>query len=154
MRALIQRVARAKVTVEGAVTGEITGGLLVLLGVASHDTADIAQRLAEKTVNLRIFEDVTGHMNRSLVEIGGRLLCVSQFTLYGDTRRGRRPSFAAAAPPDLARERYDQFCAAVQGLGIECQRGVFGAHMAVELVNDGPVTLMLDSDDFERPRRA
>jgi D-tyrosyl-tRNA(Tyr) deacylase len=154
VRALIQRVTSACVSVDGMITGEIGRGLLVLLGVAPDDTPQTAERLAAKAVGLRIFEDEAGHMDRSLVETGGALLCVSQFTLYGDVRRGRRPSFSGAADPHLANERYEQFCEAVQTLGVGCERGVFGAHMVVELVNDGPVTLMLDSADLERPRRA
>lgn len=153
MRALIQRAARAHVTVDGTVTGEIERGLVILLGVAPGDTDETAQRIAEKAIGLRIFEDDEGRMNRSLAEIGGAVLAISQFTLYGDMRRGRRPSFTGAAPPEVAAPLYDAFCAAIEALGVRCERGVFGAHMSVELVNDGPVTLMLDSDELERPRR-
>jgi D-tyrosyl-tRNA(Tyr) deacylase len=154
MRVLVQRVSRARVLVEGAVAGEIGAGLLAFVGFAPADTDALVQQLAAKLVGLRIFEDNAGRMNRSLEEAGGAVLCVSQFTLYGDMRRGRRPSFAGAAEPRLADELYGEFCGAIEALGIHCERGVFGAHMMVELVNDGPVTLMLDSADLERPRRA
>jgi D-tyrosyl-tRNA(Tyr) deacylase len=154
MRALIQRVSRASVAVDGVTTGAIDAGLLVLLGIAPDDTELTADQLAEKAVNLRIFEDGDGHMNRSLLDTAGALLCISQFTLYGDARRGRRPSFAGAAEPGIARTRYESFCAAIETAGVRCERGVFGAHMLVESVNDGPVTLMLDSVELGRPRRA
>ena len=132
---------------------EIGAGLLVLLGITQGDNLETAQRLAAKSLDLRIFEDAGGKMNLSLPQSGGAVLCVSQFTLYGDVRRGNRPSFTDAAPPEDAEPLYDSFCAAIEATGIECARGVFGAHMEVELVNDGPVTLLLDSADFERPRR-
>ena len=145
MRAVVQRVTYAKVEVEGIVTGEIAGGLLVLLGVTRGDTPADADFLASKIVQLRIFSDEAGKMNRSLLETGGALLAVSQFTLYGDTRKGRRPSFDAAAPPELARELYERFLGAVRGSGVRCQTGVFQADMAVTLTNDGPVTLIVES---------
>ncbi len=154
MRVLLQRVARASVSIEGRVTGEIGRGLLLLLGVAPEDTLELAQRMAGKCVGLRIFEDDAGRMNLSVADVGGAVLCVSQFTLYGDTRRGKRPSFMGAAEPVAAETLYGRFCGDVAALGVRCERGVFGAHMMVDLVNDGPVTLMLDSVDFERPRRA
>lgn len=154
MRVLVQRVSSARVTVGGAPVGQIERGLLVLVGIAPTDTRETVRRLAEKTVGLRIFEDDGGRMNLSLQETGGAVLCVSQFTLYGDVRRGRRPSFTAAASPELAEGLYEEFCTGVEALGVRCERGVFGAHMAVELVNDGPVTLMLDSAEMEQPRRA
>ena len=153
MRAVVQRVTRASVGVDGAVVGAIDGGLLVLLGVTHGDSPGTAVELATKVVDLRVFDDAEGRMNRSLGESGGAVLCISQFTLYGDVRRGRRPSWDAAAPPDEARPLYEAFCAAIEGQGIRCERGMFGAEMLVELVNDGPVTLILDSADFERPRR-
>lgn len=145
MRAVVQRVSRAKVTVAGQVAGEIGAGLLVLLGVGEGDTSDDAESLAEKIVGLRIFPDDGGKMNRSLGEIGGGLLAVSQFTLYGDCRKGRRPSFIAAARPEIALELYRTFVAEVRGRGIPVVTGRFQEHMDVELVNDGPVTLLLDS---------
>lgn len=145
MRAVVQRVLRAKVTVGEELAGEIGRGLLVLLGVAAEDGPDDADYLAEKTVGLRIFEDDDGKMNRSLAEIGGGILVVSQFTLLGDCRKGRRPSFIAAARPESANALYHHFIAAVGRLGISTATGRFQQHMAVELVNDGPVTILLDS---------
>ncbi len=146
MRAVIQRVSKARVLVDGRVTGEIGAGLLVLLGVGVGDTSDAAKYLAEKTATLRIFADDAGKMNRSLVDIGGAALVVSQFTLYGDARGQRRPSFLKAAPPDEANRLYGEYCAALRSLGVRVETGVFQAMMAVELTNDGPVTVLLDSD--------
>jgi D-tyrosyl-tRNA(Tyr) deacylase len=145
MRAVIQRVSHAKVEVDGAVTGEIGPGLLVLLGAAREDTAADADFLAEKVVNLRIFSDDAGKMNRSLADAGGALLVVSQFTLYGDSRKGRRPSFDQAAPPPEARALYEHFVASARRLCPRVETGVFQAHMAVSLTNDGPVTLVVES---------
>ena len=145
MRAVIQRVTRARVVVDGNVTGEINSGLMVLLAVGREDTAADAASLAERIVNLRIFNDDAGKMNRSLLDIRGALLAVSQFTLYGDTRGGRRPSFIQAAPPELGKALYEEFMRAVAKLGIPLQTGVFQTHMSVELVNDGPVTILMDS---------
>lgn len=145
MRAVVQRVSMAKVTVEGEVIGEIGPGLLVLLGVCEDDTHDDASYLAEKIVSLRIFPDDDGKMNRSLADTGGRMLVVSQFTLFGDCRKGRRPSFIKAARPELADSLYRIFVVEVQGHGIQTATGRFQAHMDVELINDGPVTLLLDS---------
>lgn len=145
MRAVIQRVSRAKVTVEGETSGEIGTGLLVLLGVGGEDDESDAAYLADKTAGLRIFEDDAGKMNRSLVEIGGAALVVSQFTLYGDVRRGRRPSFDAAAPPALADQLYQQYTEQLRARGVPVETGVFQAMMKVELVNEGPVTILLDS---------
>jgi D-tyrosyl-tRNA(Tyr) deacylase len=145
MRAVVQRVTRAKVTVEGEITGQIGAGLLVLLGVSEDDTQDDASYLAEKIVELRIFPDDEGKMNRSLKEIGGKMLVVSQFTLFGDCRKGRRPSFIKAARPELADSMYRIFVVEVQGRGIQTETGRFQTHMDVELVNDGPVTLLVDS---------
>jgi D-tyrosyl-tRNA(Tyr) deacylase len=147
MRACIQRVSEASVTVAGEVTGRIGRGLVVLLGVGTQDGAVEVEWLAEKLVNLRIFEDDEGKMNRSLVDVGGAMLVVSQFTLFGDARKGRRPSFTEAAPPELANRLYEEFVAQVRGLGVEVQTGVFRAHMDVALVNDGPVTLWIDTAD-------
>jgi D-tyrosyl-tRNA(Tyr) deacylase len=146
MRAVIQRVSRAKVTVGGEVTGEIGAGLMILLGVGREDTVAIAVCLAEKAANLRIFEDQKEKMNLSLLDVKGNALVVSQFTLYGDARGGRRPSFIAAAPPELAKMLYDEFCAALRKLGVPVATGIFQAMMSVELVNEGPVTVLLDSE--------
>jgi D-aminoacyl-tRNA deacylase len=145
MRACVQRVSQASVTVDGEVVGQIGRGLLVLLGVTGDDEARDVQYLAEKTVGLRIFEDAEQKMNRSLVDVGGALLVVSQFTLLGDCRHGRRPSFTAAAPPEKAEQLYETFVAEVQRLGVIVATGRFRAHMDVALINDGPVTLLLDS---------
>jgi D-tyrosyl-tRNA(Tyr) deacylase len=145
MRAVIQRVSRAKVTVNGDLTGEIGRGLLVLLGVGSGDTRADADYLAEKTIGLRILEDADGKMNLSVADTGGALLVVSQFTLYGDVRRGKRPSFDAAAPPQQARELYEYFVEKIRAAGLRCETGRFQEMMQVELVNQGPVTILLDS---------
>ncbi|MBS1852208.1 MAG: D-tyrosyl-tRNA(Tyr) deacylase [Acidobacteria bacterium] len=145
MRAVIQRVRRAQVTVDGEITGAIGAGLLVLLGVGGEDAESDADYLAEKISGLRIFEDANGKMNLSLLDVGGALLVVSQFTLYGDVRKGKRPSFDAAAPPQKARELYEYFVQKVRGAGTACETGRFQAEMQVELVNDGPVTILLDS---------
>ncbi|MEK6260584.1 MAG: D-aminoacyl-tRNA deacylase [Planctomycetota bacterium] len=145
MRAVVQRVSRAKVTVAGEVTGEIGLGLMVLLGVADDDAQEDAGYLAEKLVGLRIFPDDEGKMNRSLAEAGGAMLVVSQFTLFGDCRKGRRPSFIKAARPEQAVDLYKAFVAEVRGRGITVTTGRFQEHMDVELVNDGPVTLLVDS---------
>ena len=133
-------------TVDERVTGEIGAGLLVLLGVGKEDTAPVAVSMAEKVANLRIFEDAQGKMNRSLLDVKGGALVVSQFTLYGDARGQRRPSFIAAAPPDKAVALYEEFNAALRGLGVSVATGIFQAMMSVELVNEGPVTILLDSD--------
>src|SRR5271157_2342255 len=145
MRAVVQRVSRARVTVNGETKGEISLGLLVLLGVGARDTGDAADYLAEKIIGLRIFEDAGGKMNLSVSEVGGALLVVSQFTLYGDARRGKRPSFDAAALPDEARELYEYFVEKVRAAGLRCETGRFQETMQVELVNEGPVTILLDS---------
>jgi D-tyrosyl-tRNA(Tyr) deacylase len=145
MRACIQRVSEAQVTVDGEVTGRIGRGLVVLLGVGANDGEAEVEWLAEKIVGLRIFEDDAGKMNRSLVEVGGAMLVVSQFTLYGDCRKGRRPSFIDAAPPELAERLYEAFAARLRGQGVEVGTGRFRAHMLVSLVNDGPVTLWIDT---------
>ena len=145
MRAVVQRVKRAKVTVNGTVTGEIGVGLLVLLGVAQTDIEADADYLAEKIAGLRVFEDSEGKMNLAVAEIGGAVLAVSQFTLYGDVRKGKRPSFDAAARPEQAKKLYDYFCAKIRGTGFRCEEGVFQAMMDVELLNVGPVTILLDS---------
>jgi D-aminoacyl-tRNA deacylase len=146
MRAVVQRVSRAKVTVDGRVTGEIDAGLMILLGVGRDDTSATADSMAEKIANLRIFEDQQEKMNQSLLDVKGGALVVSQFTLYGDARGQRRPSFLAAAPPDKAVELYEQFNAALRKLGVTVATGVFQAMMSVELVNEGPVTILLDSE--------
>jgi D-tyrosyl-tRNA(Tyr) deacylase len=148
MRACIQRVSEASVTVAGEVTGKIGRGLLVLLGVGPQDGAVEVEWLAEKLVHLRIFEDEAGKMNLSLVETGGAMLVVSQFTLFGDARKGRRPSFTDAAPPELAERLYGEFVARIRRLGIDVETGVFRAHMDVALVNDGPVTLWIDTAEL------
>jgi D-aminoacyl-tRNA deacylase len=146
MRAVVQRVSRARVVVDGSVTGEIADGLLVLLGVGRDDTPAVATGMAEKISNLRIFEDDQRKMNRSVLDVKGSALVVSQFTLYGDARGQRRPSFVAAAPPEQAKKLYEEFSAALRTLGIDVATGIFGAMMSVELVNEGPVTILLDSD--------
>jgi D-aminoacyl-tRNA deacylase len=145
MRAVVQRVSRARVTVNDWTSGEIGLGLLVLLGVAHQDTEADATYLAEKIAGLRIFEDDDGKMNRSVQHVGGSILAVSQFTLYGDVRRGKRPSFDAAAPPDHARRLYEFFVQQIQAAGLRCETGRFQEMMQVELVNEGPVTILLDS---------
>ncbi len=145
MRAVVQRVSHAKVTVNQEVTGEIGRGLLVLVGVGQGDTRADADYLADKTIGLRIFEDASGKMNLSVVDIGGAVLAVSQFTLYGDVRRGKRPSFDAAAPPQQARELYEYFVEKIRAAGLICQTGRFQEMMQVELANQGPVTILLDS---------
>jgi D-tyrosyl-tRNA(Tyr) deacylase len=146
MRAVVQRVSRASVTVEGRATGAIASGLMILLGVGREDTSTVAASLAEKIANLRIFEDDQGKMNHSLLDVKGGALIVSQFTLYGDARGQRRPSFIAAAPPEKAKALYEEFTHAMQSLGINTATGVFQTMMSVELVNEGPVTILLDSD--------
>lgn len=145
MRAVVQRVSRARVTVNEWTSGEIGLGLLVLLGVGQQDTELDATYLAEKIAGLRIFEDVDGKMNRSVQDVGGSVLAVSQFTLYGDVRRGKRPSFDAAAPPEHARRLYDFFVEQIRSAGLRCETGRFQETMQVELVNEGPVTILLDS---------
>jgi D-tyrosyl-tRNA(Tyr) deacylase len=145
MRAVVQRVSRAQVSVSSAVVGKIERGLLVLLGVAGPDTESDADYLAEKIAGLRIFEDDAGKMNRAVGEVGGAVLVVSQFTLYGDVRRGKRPSFDAAAPPEQARRLYEYFVERIRAAGLHCKNGRFQETMQVELVNDGPVTILLDS---------
>ena len=146
MRAVIQRVREASVTVDGAVTGEISVGLLVLLGIAPDDGHKECAWLASKLVNLRIFVDDAGKMNRSLLDVQGGALVVSQFTVYGDVRKGRRPHFLGAAPPEIANPLYEQFCLTLKELGVQrVEQGVFGAHMDVRLLNDGPVTLIVDT---------
>lgn len=146
MRAVVQRVSRAKVTVDGEITGEIGNGVLVLLGVSVNDKEADADYLVDKVVNLRIFEDTDGKMNHSLVDIGGGMLVVSQFTLYGDTRRGRRPSYIDAARPEEANRLYEYFVLEAGKQIDQVETGVFQAMMDVELVNDGPVTIILDSE--------
>ena len=146
MRAVVQRVSRAQVKVNSQVTGQIGRGLLVLLGVGAADDEKAARYLAEKIAHLRVFEDDEGKMNCSLLEAGGAVLAVSQFTLYGDCRKGRRPSFARAARPEDARALYEKFVQFLQELGVPVEQGVFQAMMDVELVNDGPVTLLLDTE--------
>lgn len=145
MRAVVQRVSRAWVKVAGEITGEIGNGLLVLLGVARGDTRADVDYLAEKIAGLRIFGDDAGKMNLSVRDIGGAVLAVSQFTLYGDVRRGKRPSFDEAASSDLAWELYDDFVGVIRSLGLRCETGRFQQNMQVELINSGPVTILLDS---------
>lgn len=145
MRAVVQRVTHARVTVDNKVVGEIDHGLLVLLGVAKEDAETDADYLADKITSLRVFEDASGKMNLSLGEGEGSMLVVSQFTLYGDVRRGKRPSFDQAAPPEKARQLYEYFVEKVRAAGLRCETGTFQAMMQVELVNDGPVTILLDS---------
>jgi D-aminoacyl-tRNA deacylase len=144
MRAVVQRVTSARVVVSGSTAGAIGAGLCVLLGVAREDTADDADRLAAKIARLRIFENEDGRFDRSLLDVDGAALVVSQFTLIAETAKGNRPSFSGAAPPEQAEPLYEAFCAALGDLGIRVETGVFGARMAVELSNDGPVTIVLD----------
>lgn len=146
MRAVVQLVSRARVTVGGSVTGEIANGLMILLGVSRDDTSVVAVRMAERIANLRVFADDQRKMNRSLLDVNGNALVVSQFTLYGDARGQRRPSFVAAASPEQAKKLYEDFSEALRKLGITVASGIFGAMMSVELVNEGPVTILLDSD--------
>jgi D-aminoacyl-tRNA deacylase len=146
MRAVVQRVSRARVVVADKVTGEIAAGLVVLLAVGGNDSAEIVAPFAEKIVNLRIFNDDAGKMNRSLLDSGGAMLAISQFTLYGDARGGRRPSFIQAAPAEKGKALYEDFVRAVERLGVRVATGVFQAHMSLELVNDGPVTILVDSE--------
>jgi len=145
MRIVVQRVSRARVQVEGRIVGEIGAGLVLLVGIGREDAPDTAATMAEKIANLRIFSDAQGKMNRSLLDTGGAALVVSQFTLYGDARNQRRPSFLEAAPPESGSAVYEEFVKRVRALGILVEMGVFRAHMEVELVNDGPVTILLDS---------
>ena len=145
MRAVIQRVGHAKVTVDGTVTGEIGRGLLIFLGVGRGDTNNDLDYIVKKTIGLRIFPDAGGKMNLSVTDIGGQALVVSQFTLYGDCRKGNRPSFSGSMPPGEANEMYERFIGLLNDSGIRAEHGVFGADMSVELENDGPVTIILDS---------
>ena len=145
MRAVVQKVSSSKVTVDDEVVGQIKQGLLVLLGVTHEDTSKDVDYMVDKVINLRIFEDEEGKMNLSLKDIGGEVLAVSQFTLYGDARRGRRPSFSDAARPEVANPLYEEFVKKVRDLGINVGTGKFGAHMMVDLTNDGPVTILLES---------
>jgi D-tyrosyl-tRNA(Tyr) deacylase len=145
MRAVVQRVSRAQVTVNGEITAQIGLGLLILLGVGRDDTEADATYLADKVCGLRVFEDAQGKMSRSVQDVGGSVLTVSQFTLYGDMRRGKRPSFDAAAPPEKARQLYELFVEQIRAAGLRCETGRFQEMMQVELVNEGPVTILLDS---------
>lgn len=154
MRAVLQRVKEAKVTVEGEVVGEIQGGLLVLLGVGKGDGEAEATLLARKMSGLRIFRDAEGKMNLSILDSGGAMLVVSQFTLFGDCRKGRRPSFNKAARPEQAIPLYEFFCEALREMGLHVETGRFGAMMDVQLINDGPVTIWLDSDELSAPRQS
>ena len=154
MRLVLQRVSSASVSVSGQTVGSIGHGLLVLIGVREGDDEAEAHRIATKTAELRVFPDEAGRFNRSLLECGYEALVVSQFTLYGDLRKGRRPSFNDAAHPEAAEPLIEAYAQALEGHGVTVSRGSFGAHMEVELVNDGPVTLILDSADSDRPRRS
>ncbi|HXP40333.1 MAG TPA: D-aminoacyl-tRNA deacylase [Candidatus Acidoferrales bacterium] len=145
MRAVVQRVSRAQVVIDGEIAGQIGLGLLILLGIGHDDTEVDANYLAEKIAGLRVFEDDSGKMNRSVQDVGGSVLAVSQFTLYGDVRRGKRPSFDRASPPEKARQLYESFVARIRSTGLRCETGRFQERMKVELVNEGPVTILLDS---------
>ncbi|MDM7321485.1 MAG: D-tyrosyl-tRNA(Tyr) deacylase [Fervidobacterium sp.] len=145
MRAVVQRVTKASVSVDNEVVGKISNGIVILLGVGKDDTEEDAKYLAEKIVNLRIFDDEDGKMNLSLLDVKGQALIISQFTLYGDCRRGRRPSYSDSAPPDLAKALYEKFIELVKNYDVHVETGIFAAHMLVEIHNDGPVTLLLDS---------
>ncbi len=153
MRALVQRVSQASVSVEGETVGAIGAGLLVLIGFSAEDTDEDTSFIVGKAVNLRIFADDEGRFNRSALDVGAELLLVSQFTLYADTRRGRRPSFSSAAPPEQAEAAFDRAVELFRQSGLRAETGVFQAHMMVHSTNDGPVTIMLDSADRSRPRR-
>ncbi len=153
MRAVITRVKSASVSIAGSVVGEIGHGLLILLGVGPDDTPELCEKLADKALGLRIFCDEAGKMNRSLADIGGQVLVVSQFTLYADCRKGKRPSFTGAALPELAVPLYEQFLQECRSRGFELQHGRFGADMLVASENDGPVTILLDTDELLQPRR-
>lgn len=146
MRAVLQRVSRARVLVDGNATGEIGPGIVVLVAVGREDVSATTAAMAEKIVNLRIFGDDQDKMNRSVLDTGGAILAISQFTLYGDARGQRRPSFIQAAPPELGKALYDEFVLALRARGVRVETGVFQAHMSLELTNDGPVTILLDSD--------
>ncbi len=154
MRVILQRVHRASVSVDGETIGAIGRGFVAFVGVAEGDGEDDARRLAEKAAELRIFADDDGRFNRSAVDVGGEALVISQFTLHADMRRGRRPSFVAAARPEVAAPLVELFASTLEALGLRVARGRFGAHMDVDVYNDGPVTIILDTDDLERPRRA
>ena len=154
MRVVLQRVTRASVAVHGEVVGEIAHGLLLLVGVALSDDVAVADRLAAKISEMRIFADEAGRFEGSLLDKGGQALVVSQFTLLADVRKGRRPSFVGAAAPDVAEPLVEAFCTALRSRGVPVATGRFGAKMVVDLMNDGPVTIVIDSDDLERPRRA
>ena len=153
MRLVIQRMSRASVSVDGDVVGAVGPGLLVLVGVREGDDDATAQRLAAKTAELRIFADGEGRFNRSVLESQREVLVVPQFTLYGDVRKGRRPSFNDAARPEVAEPLVEAYASALEAMALRVARGQFGAHMVVESVNDGPVTILIDSADFDRPRR-
>jgi D-tyrosyl-tRNA(Tyr) deacylase len=153
MRAVVQRASRAEVTVKNEVTGKIDRGLLVLLGVSREDTEKDADYLANKIAGLRIFDDESGKMNLDVASVGGSILAVSQFTLYGDVRHGKRPSFDAAAPPERARQLYEYFVERIRAAGLACQTGRFQEMMQVDLINDGPVTILLDSAEAPHRRR-
>jgi D-tyrosyl-tRNA(Tyr) deacylase len=148
MRLVVQRVSRAKVTVDGQITGQIERGFLVLVGFTAGDSRAECELLAEKIINLRVFEDDAGKMNLSLLDVGGGILAISQFTLYADMKKGRRPSFIDAMPPEPAKALYENFCQILREKKITVGMGVFGAHMDVDFINSGPVTLWLDSKDF------
>jgi D-tyrosyl-tRNA(Tyr) deacylase len=153
LRAVVQRVSEARVLVDGQTVGQIGLGFLVLLGVRRGDVLEDAAYLARKIAGLRVFPDLEGKMNLSLAEVGGEVLAVSQFTLYADTRRGNRPGFSEAAGPDEGKRLYERFCDLLTGQGLHVETGVFQAHMQVYLVNDGPVTILLDSSERQRPTR-
>ncbi|MBM3948893.1 MAG: D-tyrosyl-tRNA(Tyr) deacylase [SAR202 cluster bacterium] len=154
MRALLQRVSRASVSIDSEVVGRIGPGFVVLLGIALEDTIEDARYIVEKTVNLRVFSDAEGKFNLSALDTKGELLVVSQFTLHADTRKGRRPSFLDAAPPEQAQPLFEQTLALFRASGLKVETGRFQAHMAVSIENDGPVTIMLNSSDLEHPRRS
>ncbi len=153
MRVVLQRVTEASVSVDGKIVGQIGSGLVLLVGMTHGDTENDARYLTDKCLQLRIFEDEAGKMNISALEVGAQVLAISQFTLFGNTRKGRRPSFVEAAPPEISKPLFDRFVEMLRESGLKVETGIFGAHMLVKIFNDGPVTILLDSTDRLKPRK-